>query len=221
MNPYWHGSYYHDWYYCGSYYLEPILTRIILLWTVDQQINKSTPWDNHITSVKYYHQPMLPETIVATDQCYYEWQFLLTVSPQISIFQWTRLITDVMAVSGKMLSLGLRNILWLEQLLVGCLTSQQYASVSQGRICSDDGTSCHSEIEVADQTFYLTQSQYTDTWPTSPCTDPILPDAWQGSHWSGNFYVTGLRQLWTRKIPTAQTVFEHWIIHSWGGHFND
>ena len=49
---------------------------------------------------------------------------------------------------------------------VGCLTSQQQASVSQGRICSDNFTCCHTEIEVADQTFYLTQSQYTDTGPT-------------------------------------------------------
>ena len=46
-------------------------------------------------------------------------------------------------------------------LLVGCLTSQQQASVSQGRICSDNLTCCHTEIEVADPTFYLTQSQYT------------------------------------------------------------
>ena len=38
-------------------------------------------------------------------------------------------------------------------LLVGCLTSQQHASVSQGRICSDNITCCHTEIEVADQTF--------------------------------------------------------------------
>ena len=52
--------------------------------------------------------------------------------------------------------------------LLACLTSQQHASVSQGRICTDNFTSCHTEIEAADQTFYLTQSQYTDTGPTSP-----------------------------------------------------
>ena len=69
----------------------------------------------------------------------------------------------------------------------GCLTSQQHASVSQGRICSDNFTCCHTEIEVADQTFYLTQSQYTDTGPTSPSADPIMPGALQGSHWSANF----------------------------------
>ena len=70
--------------------------------------------------------------------------------------------------------------------LVGCLTSQQHASVSPGRICSDNCTCCHSEIELADKTFYLTQSQYADTEPTSPSTDPIMPSAWQGSHWSAN-----------------------------------
>ena len=32
--------------------------------------------------------------------------------------------------------------------LVGCLTSLQQASVSQGRICSDNFTCCHTEIEV-------------------------------------------------------------------------
>ena len=71
-------------------------------------------------------------------------------------------------------------------LFVGCLASQQYASVSQGRIWTDSFTCCHTEIEVADRTFHLTQSQYTDTGPTSPSTDPITPGAWQGSHWSAN-----------------------------------
>ena len=33
-------------------------------------------------------------------------------------------------------------------------------------------------------TFYLTQSQYTDTGPTSPSADPIMPGAQQSSHWS-------------------------------------
>ena len=72
-------------------------------------------------------------------------------------------------------------------LFVGCLASQQHASVSQGRICKDNFTCCHTEIEVADQTFYLTQSRYTDTGPTSPSADPIMPGVWQGSHWSANF----------------------------------
>ena len=102
-------------------------------------------------------------------------------------------------------------------LLVGCLTSQQHASVSQGRICSDNFTCCHTEIEVADPTFYLTQSQYTDTGPTSPSADPITPGAWQGSHWSANFEVTGMTR--PRKIP-AQARFEPWIFGSRGGRLN-
>ena len=89
-------------------------------------------------------------------------------------------------------------------LFVGCLTSKQHASVSQGRICSDNFTYCHTEIEVADQTFHLTQSQYTDTEPTSPSTDPITPGAWQGSHWSANFEVTGMTR--PRKILGASGI---------------
>ena len=83
--------------------------------------------------------------------------------------------------------------------LVACLMSQQHASVSRGRICSDNFTCCHTETEVADQTFNLTQSQYTDTGPTSPIADTRTPDTWQGSHWSANFEVTGMTR--PRKNP--------------------
>ena len=91
-------------------------------------------------------------------------------------------------------------------LLVGCLMSQQHASVSLGLICSDNFSCCHTEIEVADQTFYLTQSEYTDSRPTGPSADPVTPGAWQGRHWSANFFVvTGM--TWPEKIP-AQVGFE-------------
>ena len=89
-------------------------------------------------------------------------------------------------------------------LLVGCLTSQQHANVSQGRICSDNFTCCHTEVEVADQTFHLTHSHYTDTGPTSLSTDPITPGAWQGSHWSTNFEVTGMTR--PRKNPGSSAL---------------
>ena len=46
------------------------------------------------------------------------------------------------------------------------------ASVSQGRMCSDSCACLHTEIEVADQSYCLTQPQYTDTGPTSPSADP-------------------------------------------------
>ena len=58
-------------------------------------------------------------------------------------------------------------------LCFGCLTSQQHASVSQGRICSDNFTRCHRESD-------------TDTWPTGPSTDPIMPGVWRDSHWRAN-----------------------------------
>ena len=90
------------------------------------------------------------------------------------------------------------------RLFVGCLTSQQQASVSQGWICSDNFTCFHTEIEAADQTFYLTQSQYTDTGPTTPSVDPIMPDAWQGSHWSANFEVAGMTR--PRKNPATSEI---------------
>ena len=89
------------------------------------------------------------------------------------------------------------------------------ASVSQGRICSDNFTCCHAEIEDADPTFYLTQSQYTDSGPTSPSADPITPGAWQGSHWSANFSFTGMTQ--PRKNPHVQAGFEPGIFRSRGG----
>ena len=79
------------------------------------------------------------------------------------------------------------EVFFLFCLFVGCLTSQQHVSVSQGRIYLDNFACCHIEIEVAFQTFHLTQSQYTDTGPTSPGADPIMPGARQGSHWSASF----------------------------------
>ena len=111
-----------------------------------------------------------------------------------------------------------KSLAWLNRVgwLVCCLTSQQHAIVSQGRICSDKFTCCHTEIEVADQTFYLTQSQYTDTGPTSPSADPLPPGAWQGCHWSANFSVTVMTR--PGKIP-AHAGFEPWVFCSRGRHF--
>ena len=76
-------------------------------------------------------------------------------------------------------------------LCVRCLMSKQNASVSQGRICSDNFTCWHIGIEVADQTVYLTQSQYTDTGRTSPSADTITPGTRQGNHYGANVEVTG------------------------------
>ena len=95
--------------------------------------------------------------------------------------------------------------------------SQQHAGVSQEWICSDNFTCCHTEIEVAEQTVHLTQSQYTDTRLTSPSTDVVTPGARQGSRWSANFYVTSMTQ--PGKI-LAQARFEPQVFRSQGGCLN-
>ena len=53
-----------------------------------------------------------------------------------------------------------------------------------------------TEIEAEDQTFYLTQSQYTNTGPTSPSADPRTPEAWEGSHRSANIGNTSRTKRW-------------------------
>ena len=58
---------------------------------------------------------------------------------------------------------------------------------------------------------YTSPSHRTDTGPTSPNADPITPGAWQGSHWSANFEVTGMTR--PGKTP-AQAGFEPRIIRS-------
>ena len=56
---------------------------------------------------------------------------------------------------------------WYEStglLLVGCLTSQQYATESQGRICL---TCVCTEMEAANQTCYHIQLQFAEDGPTN------------------------------------------------------
>ena len=101
--------------------------------------------------------------------------------------------------------------------LLACLTSQQHASVSQGRICSNNCTCCHIEREFANQTLYLTQSQYPNTGRTSISADRITPGAWQGDHWSANFWVTGMTR--PGKIPASLGI-EPLVCRSRGGRLN-
>ena len=92
-------------------------------------------------------------------------------------------------------------------MLVGCLSSQQPAKCISGTdFFSENSTCCRTETEAADQTFYLTQSQYTDTGPTSSSADPVTPGVWRGSRRSTNFEITGMTLH--GKIPSAQAGFE-------------
>ena len=110
--------------------------------------------------------------------------------------QWT--------VASSWLATSSSEVRLFVGLLGGCLTSQQHASVSQGRICSDKFTCCHTETEIADQTFYLTQSQYTDIGPTSPSADPRTPGTWQGKPLECQFLSRWYDS--TRKNPVASGI---------------
>ena len=137
-------------------------------------------------------------------------QFTCCLPPSLSF-------PDSNRITGYSNFFAANVVLNIECLLVGCLMSPQQDSVSQGRICIDNFTCCHTEMEAADPTFYLTQSQYTDTGPTSPSADPIMPGIWQGRHWSANFEVTGMTR--PGKIP-SRAGFEPRTFRSRGGRLN-
>ena len=99
-----------------------------------------------------------------------------------------------------------------------CCLSRLYASVFQGPVCSENVTCCHTEIKVADQTFYITQSQYADIRPVNPRADPITPGTWQGRHCSANLKVTGMNRQ--AKIPVIQAGIEPRIFGFRGGRLN-
>ena len=65
-------------------------------------------------------------------------------------------------------------------------------------------TCCRTED--ADQTYYLTQSQYTGTGPNSPCSYPMSPGTWQHSYWSTNSEVTWM--TWQGKSPMGKAGIE-------------
>ena len=89
------------------------------------------------------------------------------------------------------------------------LISQQHARVSQGLIHSGKCMCCYAEIEIANQAFNLTQSQYTDTGLTRPSTDPATPGVWQGSHWSTCDVVTGMTPPGKRSMESNSSLEAH------------
>ena len=95
-------------------------------------------------------------------------------------------------------------------MIVGSLTSQQHVSISQGRICSDNFTCCHTELEVADPTSHLTQS------PGQPVPALTLYRQAPGRVATGVSILKSLVWLDPGKIP-ARAGFEPGIFHSRGG----
>ena len=127
--------------------------------------------------------------------CVCVYWYALTLSLYLTLFVLQRSLTDRKEVYIYTHSLSLPHSLWKRRkqkreilFFVGCLKSQQHASVPQEWICSDKFMCCHTEMEIADQTFHLTQSQYTDTGPTSPSTDTITPGVWQGNYWRAKIF---------------------------------
>ena len=98
-----------------------------------------------------------------------------------------------------------------EELFVGCLTSQHQASVFHGRICTDNFTCCHTEIEAADPTFYLTQSQYTDTLPTSPNAGRVVTGVpiFESLVWLDPEKNPGASGIRTRDLPFSRRTPYH------------
>ena len=53
--------------------------------------------------------------------------------------------------------------------MLACLTSQQHASVSQGLVCSDDGTFCYTQIEVVDEIYPLAFVNFSSSGRAGDC----------------------------------------------------
>ena len=118
-------------------------------------------------------------------------------------------------------------------LFIGCLTPQQNSRVSREQICSDNCTYCLTEIEVADQTFDLSQSQHTDNCPIGPSADPITPGAWRCSHWSRSLIWPDLEKasqwkgelspgvpLEADTLTTMSMRLTPWPLGHWGWHLD-
>ena len=143
------------------------------MWTLIRYLGL---WVFFLCLVRCFNMIIWTPAVLSVQYACVSYFCICTCSAQLSMFHMERrsknTLMVVIIISPK--------VCWL-------LNVPATSGVSQGRICSDNCTCCHTEIEVADQTFHLTQSQYTDTGLTSPSTDPISPGAWQGSHWSTNF----------------------------------
>ena len=71
----------------------------------------------------------------------------------------------------------------LHLLFVDSQRPSNVQSASQGQVCSDDGTCCHTETEVADQTYNLTLSWYTAIGPVSRTTHLVMLHCHRASLW--------------------------------------
>ena len=130
------------------------------------------------------------------------WEADLQIKPSLTGRQWGNLHLTVERIKNP------KHPNAVVTLLVGCLRLSNMLVYLRDRSAQT--------TEVAVQTFHLTQSQYTNTRPTSPSTDPITSGAWQGSHWSANFLLT----VWLNPEKSPQVETEPLICCSGGVHLN-
>ena len=74
-------------------------------------------------------------------------------------------IAQPVAVGWKLLSVYLHTPLHSS---AGCLTSTQHGTGLRNGSVQTNCTCCHTKTEAADQIYYLTLSQHTDTGPAGP-----------------------------------------------------
>ena len=89
-------------------------------------------------------------------------------------------------------------------LYIGCFTSKQLTSVSQGQNCSDNCLCCHTEREVANQIFYLggRNSSVGSAWTRCPQRRGFDPPL-------GTFSVEGIFPL---ELTWVQTPFPQKLL---------
>ena len=118
--------------------------------------------------------PVWPRAVPQTASVFPRGRFLLygTVTEyRQHVGDDTGLTRDVLVYVDVVVFVIVVAMLLMLLLLFLCpfsLTSQQHTSVSQERICSDSCARCQTEIEVAEQAFFLTQSRYIDNWAIIP-----------------------------------------------------
>ena len=106
-------------------------------------MNIDTETCDHQPTQIQSHKRLSEQTEVGLDVCLFVGWWLDVPNP---------ITTEVLANKGRQ-SRGQYIVIcrtdkgFIGCLLVACLTSQKHASVSQGRICSDKCTCCHTEIE--------------------------------------------------------------------------
>ena len=150
-----------DMVHCYSSWLVGCLTLHVLYHTIPHELCRCQVKDVH--SLQSFTSTWFEESDSVLFILWLQWQILLTSTfskenSAISLEEWVLVFEVFTSATGK-LRVKVPATCW-------CIW---------GWICSEKCTCCHTRIEVADQTCYHTQSQYTDTVSNGTSTDPIMP----------------------------------------------